>query len=454
MIIMKAPNILLILTDHFRPDVLGRRTPFLDELAKSGTRFTNAYCASPLCQPSRLSVITGLLPSQHGVCGNQGGPIHPDLRDGTFMRHLQTAGYHTAMIGKHHYLDRYGVGMDVIGDGEEVMRYGFDEVFQVVDEGEHMHNDDRYTEFLRQKGWLDRYRSAYRERAEAMGDHPFQVDDSADGFIGRKGIEFAANYNRRKPFYLNLSFIGPHPPYWHPGNVTFDAEDMTPPIGAFDTLETRQTRAHYVQKCVIIDNYVKGVVGKLRERGFLENTIIIFTSDHGDNLGDYGIWDKRYFYENCCGVPLFMTGPGIPGEERGCGPKVSRALVSQLDLYPTILGLAGIEPTPDRRRAGKDILPMVRNEPGALHDAVYAELATSAMIRTGGWKMVYDPEQGGVAYLFNLAGDAGEELNLAGNPEYDGVTRDLLEKLLSHRIRITQYTQAKEEQRYQRVRAG
>jgi arylsulfatase A-like enzyme len=149
-----------------------------------------------------------------------------------------------------------------------------------------------------------------------------------------------------------------------------------------------------------------------------------------------------------------MAGPGIPAEERGCGPRVSKSLITHLDLYPTILALAGAERKLERQRTGRDILPLLHNEPDSLHDAVYAELATSAMIRTAGWKMVFDPEQGGIVYLFNLSVDSLEEQNLAGVPAYDGIAKGLLERLLSHRIRFTQYTQAKEEQRYQHVRAG
>ena len=114
------PNIILILTDHFRPDAVGTSTPTLLSLAKKGIEFANAYCASPLCQHARASIITGKFPSQHGICGNQADPIHPDLRATTFMRNLQELGYYTALIGKHHFLDRFGLGMDVTADDEQI----------------------------------------------------------------------------------------------------------------------------------------------------------------------------------------------------------------------------------------------------------------------------------------------------------------------------------------------
>ena len=463
---MNKPNIILIMTDHFRPDALGKHTPNLMQLAASGTRFTNAYCAAPLCQPSRLSIITGLFPSQHGVCGNMGGPVRPDLRDSTFMHHLQKAGYYTAMVGKHHYLDRYGIGMDVTEDREEICRYGFDHVFQVVDDAENLHNTDRYSLYLKERGLLEKFKQAFEENALSRppGPHPFGEDDSADGFIGRNGIEFIDRFREEKPFYLNLSFIGPHPPYWYVGKPTIRPEDVPAPICAPDTEVTRIIRARYLEKCALIDRYVGRLMKTLDERGLKENTVVIFTSDHGDNLGDYGIWEKRYFYENCCGVPFVMAGPGIPREERMFGLRVSKALVSHVDLYPTMLNLAGVDPGSDFRRTGKDIVGMVggvraagvraSGASGGLHSAVFSELSTSLMIHKGNWKMVFDPEQGGITYLFNLLIDPEERENLAGRAGYEGTTRMLMERMLAHRIGMTQYTQEKEEQRLQKVRVG
>ncbi len=307
----KGPNIILIMTDHFRRDALGKSTPNLMALAGTGTRFENAYCATPLCGPSRISIITGMYPSATGVCGNQADPIHPDLRDDTFMGHLQETGYYTAMIGKHHYIDSYGLGVDVTKNDEELRRYGFDTVFQVHDDGENGHNDDEYTHDLKRRGKLEAFRSALKKGGVR---HPFDdPDDTADGFIGVNGIRFVEEYGEDRPFYLNLSFIGPHPPLWHPGELGHDPEDMPPPLGAPDEPSARLKRAHYMDKCALIDGYVGRLVNALKERGLFENTVIIFTSDHGDCLGDYEIWDKRYFYESSVGVPSFFADPGFRG---------------------------------------------------------------------------------------------------------------------------------------------
>jgi choline-sulfatase len=444
------PNIVLILADQLRRDALEAWMPNLVQLAgESGTRFANAYCASPLCQPGRVSLVTGMYPSQTGVCGNQSEPVPATLRDDTFMHHLQEAGYFTALIGKHHFIDRYGIAMDLAGDDAEIGRYGFDRVFQVAVDGQA--TEDEYSHYLREKGLHEEYWEAEHRSARACGPHPLPVGESADGFIALNGIRFIEEHARGQPFYLNLSFVGPHPPYWHPGELYVDPDRVPGPIGVPDTLATRERRAHYMQKCRLIDDLVARFVGALAQHGLLDNTVVIFTSDHGDNLGDFGIWDKRFFYEASAGVPMLILGRGVPRQTRGNGPRVSKLLVSHLDLYPTVLALAGVDMPRDRRRPGIDLLSQLAGSPRDRHSAVFAELATSAMIRTANWKLVFDPEQGGVQHLYNMVVDPMEQHNLAGVAGYESVTLELVQQLLASRIMRTQYTHVKEEQRLQRV---
>jgi len=381
-------------------------------------------------------------------------PIADTWRDDTFMHHLRREGYHTELIGKHHFIDRYGVEMDVTADDDEIGRYGFDHACQVVDCGENLHNDCRYTHYLRERGLLDKYRRSQKEQAWKCGDYPFPEEDSEDGFIGRKGCELVEEYDGAAPFYLNLSFVGPHPPYWHPGKLHHSADKMLRPKGESDSESVSLRRAHYMDKCSLIDRYVGRLVEALEQRGMMDNTHIIFTSDHGDNLGDYGIWDKRFFFEQSAGVPLIMAGPQIPRGARGLTGKKSKALVSHVDLYPTILKIAGADAAPLERRPGRDVLAMLHDQPHALRSAAFSQLGTAVMIRTANWKLVFDPEQGGVQHLFNMVTDPSEEANLAGATGYEHVAADLIQSILSHHIRLTQYTHDKEEQRVQRIRVG
>jgi choline-sulfatase len=215
----------------------------------------------------------------------------------------------------------------------------------------------------------------------------------------------------------------------------------------------RRARAQYFGRVLLIDHYVGKIVATLERKGIVENTLIVFTADHGDNIGDYGIFDKRYFYEQSVGVPLIMAGPGLTLNPRlgGC---ICRALVSGVDLYPTFLHGAGISDRHGKAsRDGLSLLDMANDTlDGGLRDAVFSELGTLMMIRDANWKLVYDAEQGGVQYLFNLRRDPEELENLAGCAGYEAVEKRYVERLLSRLIRMTHFTQQKERQRLQRVR--
>lgn len=453
---IKPPNIILIQVDQMRPDHLNNKMPVLMNLANNGVVFTHAYTASPLCQPSRTSIITGLYASQTKIYGNQTGPVSDQLRDETFMNKLQGAGYYTALIGKHHFIDRYAMGIDVVKeDSAEIKRYGINYLVQCLDVGEHIPNLDKteniddYIYYLKKNGLLNKYFAEVNDGIHT-GHHPLKPDDSEDGFIGNQACNFITNYNRNVPFYLNVSFIGPHPPYMVAGEFKAKPEDTEAPICASSNLATSKKRAIYEDMCTHIDSYIGKIVDALKNKGLSDNTVILFVSDHGDNLGDYGIWDKRYFYEQSVGVPMIISGKGIPGRDVRFGSIISKALVSTLDIYPTILSIAGVDIS-GINRPGRNLLEIISNKPYSFRDAVYSELGTCSMIRTAKWKMVFDPEQGGVCYLFNLISDTKETNNLAGVSGYETITAELTAKLLSRYISMTQSTQSKEQIRLQKV---
>lgn len=451
------PNIVLIQVDQMRPDHLSKM-PELMKLANDGVVFDNAYTASPLSQPSRTSIITGLYPSKTGVYGNQTGPISEDLRENTFMNKLQDSGYYTALIGKHHYIDRWAVGIDVVEkDKEEIKKYGFDRVIQCLDILEHFPNQDRtenvddYIYYLKNKNLYDTYVNEYGKNA-SNGIHPLSSENTEDGFIGSKAEEFILKYENEAPFYLNVSFIGPHPPYVVPEEFRkTDPEKTADPILAIPNNNLKKRRAVYIDMCVQIDTYIGKIRKALDKKNLLENTLIIFVSDHGDNLGDYGIWDKRFFYEQSVGIPMVIHGSGITGSNVRFGSIRSKALVSTLDIYPTILSVAGIDIS-NINRPGRNLIDVINEKQSAFRNAIYSELGTSVMVRTAKWKLVFDPEQGGTRYLYNLISDPDEKNNLAGIAGYENITSELTNLLLSRYITSFQSTQPKEQLRLQKVR--
>lgn len=450
---MKRPHLLLLLTDQMRPDALAQaRTPNLDALAARGVRFDNAYCAAPLCQPSRACLVTGRYPTQHGVCGNMHEPISPQERRDTYPSHLQRAGYHTAMIGKHHYVDRWAVGLDVLQDDGDLQGFGYDHVWQVVDD--HLHNQDRYTRYLQEIGKLARFQTMIQSRA--YDPDALQPDEFDDGYIGTSAAQFIEAYNQDAPLYLQVGFLGPHPPYWvpNPYAAMYDPDQVQPPLAVEDPKQIariRRARAQYLGRVSLIDHYVGRICAALETKGMLEDTLIVLTADHGDLIGDYGIFDKRHFFQPSVCVPLIMAGPGVEINPR-LGGRICRELVSGVDLYPTFMHSAGCENRLGAgEREGLSLLDLANNH-GRRRDAVYSELGTMMMVRDANWKLVYDAEQDGVQYLFNLRRDPHELDNLAGVAGYEPIEKRYTERLLSRLIRLTHHTHDKERERLQRVR--
>jgi choline-sulfatase len=265
-------------------------------------------------------------------------PINTELREDTYPNHLRRAGYRTSLVGKHHWIDNYGLFRDVKDDDELIRRYGFDDVLQVLDEMEGvLFNEDELTSHLRNVGRLEQYREQAKKQANRAGPFEMPESDYADRFIADHACRWLKEEAPHdQPWYLNVSFVGPHPPLWHPGDCDLAPEDVPLfVVGAEKTPMLSQKRAHFLQKCILIDRYIGNVLAALDARGQRENTLIVFTSDHGDMLGDFGIWDKRHFNEQSIGVPLIMAGPGVPRGDRDLGGQIRRDLVSHLDLYPT-----------------------------------------------------------------------------------------------------------------------
>ncbi len=445
-------NILFILCDQMRADAL-QYAPNVRALADRGATFSNCYTAAPLCQPARACMATGRFPTEHGVCGNMNEPVPEKMREDTYMSRLQDAGYRTALIGKHHFLDRFNVGMDVTDDDETVQGFGLDDVWQVVDIYESFHNDDRFTAWLSELGRLDRW----RERAQSQGQQFYrqlEPEQTVDGFIGECALEYIGGHDADTPLYLNVGFVGPHPPYWAPGEYAerFDPDEMPTPKGVDDPDEVariQRRRALYAGAVALIDDYVGRLVDALEEREMLDDTLIVFAADHGDMIGDFGITDKRWFYEESVTVPMVIAGPGVEPDPR-LGGITCRNPVSNVDLYPTFLQAAGLD-SADESREGLSLLDAAADR-GPRRERVFSELGTIMMVRDASHKLVYDAEQGGVIQLFDLRRDPDELDNLAGVPGYEAVEQRLTEALLTRLIRLTHHTHEKEQNRVQRVR--
>jgi choline-sulfatase len=439
----QQPNILFILTDQQRPDSLGAygatlpATPNLDALAAESVVFDNCYVQNPLCCPSRYSILTGRYPHAHGVISNWYAP-HP--WETSFAHRLSRAGYRTGAIGKMHLTPWH----DLFGfDGRIIAEAKF-----------HVSCPDDYARFLEKHGWS-------RAKLYDVGTEQYVQDCTAvkskvpedlhvDGFVGRAACEYVRR--AEEPFCLMVGFLGPHNPYDPP--APFDAmftdadlparnmaegEVQRKPREAYDyinnnlkwpfktdELTERQLRlvwAYYLGCCAHIDARVGRIIEALKERGLYEDTVILFTSDHGDLLGDHGLVYKQCFYEQSVRAPLIWHAP-----ERFAAGR-SAAMVESIDIFNTLCELGGASPGPGRH--GLSILPLLDDPSrrGSHREAAFSENYFGTMVRQENWKMVYYP---GKPYgeLYDLASDAQEQDNLWEKLDDSPVKRRLKDLLL------------------------
>ena len=457
------PNIVVIQADQMAAQALGAygdtaaRTPNIDGLAETGAVFDRAYCNTPLCAPSRASMMTGQMPSELG-CYDNGHDFAASAP--TFAHHLRTAGYHTALVGRMHF-----IGPD--------QHHGFEQRLTTDVYPADMDMVPDWTRDLKKR--LQWYHDADSVFTAGVSTATVQQDfDDEVGFRSLRHLNDRVRVNRDAghdvPFLMVSSFIHPHDPYepprehWDrfadvdipaPHHPQVPSETQDPhshrlrQMSGFDqrdpgSEEVRRARRSYYAAVSYIDDHV----GRIRERlellGLLENTVIIVTSDHGDMLGEKGLWYKMSPYEESSRVPLIVYGPEhLVPSGRYANP------VSLLDLMPTLLELAEAptaQPGAESDGAGRhktpramSLLEAARQEADGRagpedRDVVIEYLAEGTQrpqltLVRGQYKYVLcpgDPDQ-----LFDLHADPHELHNVAAEAEYAEVARRLREELQS-----------------------
>ena len=425
---MTRPNIVLIMADQLAPHFTGTyghplvRTPNLDALAARGTRFDAAYCNSPLCAPSRASFMTGQLVSRLGAYDNAS-----DFAASvpTFAHYLRQAGYRTCLAGRMHF-----VGPDQL--------HGFEErVTTDVYPADFAWVPDWHNAGERIDRWYHNMESVF-EAGSAVTTFQIEYDEEVAFAARRRLMKYACDQDG--PFALVASFMNPHDPYvalpefWdmyahdeidmpRTDAMAVDRDPFSVRVrdgigaGTVDPSPAAVARARrgYYANVSYIDSKIGEIVRTISEIGQLDNTIFIVTSDHGDMLGERGLWYKMSFFEHSARVPLVMAGPGI-----ATGTVDSPC--SLVDLLPTMLDFASVPDMPlGQPLDGRSLAPMARGG-GEDHGDVFAEYCaemTAApvfMIRRGAYKYVHcddDPPQ-----LYNLEDDPMEHRNLVGDPDH------------------------------------
>ena len=434
----ERPNVILIMTDQHRADCLGVNahplvsTPHLDSLAADGTNFSCAYTACPSCVPARAVLMTGQTPWHTGVLGmGQGQRGMRSDYSHTMPGELAAAGYHTQLVGKMHFrppralngfhhtiLDEHPEGGDFKSDYQEWFE-------------EHAPAGVRMREHLRD--W------------NSMDARPFSLPEwlHPTNWTVRESIRFLERRDPGKPFFLVVSLIRPHSPYdppqhfwdmyadrdipapvvgdWaHVHDVPDEARDITAWRGKRTPDEERRARIGYYGSVSHIDNQVGNLLTQLKAKGLYHNSLIMFTSDHGDMLGDHNLWRKTYAYEASARIPLIVKLPSGMGAPRGSTCDRPAEL---RDLMPTALDVAGVDipSTVD----GISLRTACRGE-SALRDYIHGEHCTcygtvqeNQFVTDGKRKYIWFPRTGSEQF-FDLEQDPDELHDLAQDAERAG----------------------------------
>ena len=424
---MQAKNLLVLMSDEHNPRMLGSarhptvQTPNLDALAAAGTTFNTAYCNSPICVPSRASFATGRYVHEIGAWDNA-APFTGSAGASWGHRLLEN-GHAVTTVGKLHYRNT----ADDIGFPDQRIpmhvMHGIGDVFGCI----------------RANMPVTRYQLGHVDHAGDTDSEYIRYDTA----IATEAVRWLQTEapTHDKPWCLFVSFTLPHFPFaapeHHQRRYRLDDIDlpiawspdqwpMHPPLDAFRAARVqtaddvrsqdaiRRARLVYYAMCSFVDELIGDVLGALDDAGLADDTRIVYTSDHGETLGDYGLWGKCVMYDSAAGVPLILAGPDVPAGHAVDCP------VSLVDLAPTIMTGVGIEPAPeDTDLPGSDLWSFAAGDAPAdrtVFSEYHATGAASAayMLRDRRWKYVHwvghDPQ------LFDMQADPHELTNLAGQP--------------------------------------
>jgi choline-sulfatase len=437
------PNILFVMVDQLAAQYLPAyghkvvKTPNIDRLAREGVVFEQCYSSSPLCAPARATVMSGLLSSRTGVFDN--AAEFPSATP-TFAHYLRRQGYRTCLSGKMHF-----VGPDQLHGYEERLTtdiYPADFGWTPDWSKPHERID-----------WWYHNMTSVKQAGIAEITNQLEYDDEV-AFLARRKIFDYARYERDTPFCLQVSFTHPHDPYaarakyW---NLYKDSDIDMPAVGAealanmdphsqrlYDMSamqdyevnedDIRSSRHGYYANISYVDDLIGGLMGTLETCGILDETVIVLTSDHGDFLGERGLWYKMSFRDPAARVPLMVWAPKRFKPRRVSEP------VTIADIAPTLSAIGG---TVELARAvdGRNLLPLLEgaaeNRQGTAWGEYCAEGAISPMymLRRGQWKYIWcavDPDQ-----LFDMQADPLEQVNLAAHADHAAMVNGFREEVIA-----------------------
>lgn len=423
------PNVLMICTDHWAAEHLGFAgnpailTPGLNEIASCGVRYTNAYSECPVCVPARRTLMTGMTPRSHGDRIFNDQLTFPKVK--TLAQAFRDAGYQADAVGKLHVHPQRD-------------RIGFDSVL-LDDEGRPQWGTlDDYDIYLGDEGF------AGRQFDHGMSNNqyhwrPWHLDEQhhATAWAGRMMARTIKRRDPNKPAFWYLGFRHPHPPLVPPqayvdlyrnieldepylgewakdesdkGDLPFAVQALQARTNLYSDAQLAEAKRAFYALCTQIDHQIRYLIGTLRLEGLLDDTIVLFTSDHGDMLGNHGMVAKRIFYESSANIPMIL----MPNKDnpRFTPGSVDDRLVGIADIMPTLLDLCDIA-VPET----VDGESMINSDRQYIYGECGEDDHATRMIRDQQWKLIWYPV-GNHFQLFNMMDDPHEMTNLADDPTY------------------------------------
>jgi len=445
----KPKNVLFIVADDLNCDLQCYgdkqvKTPNIDALAAAGTRFENAYCQYPLCSPSRSSFLTGRRPNVTKVHTNPRAgrfstdytQLSPHLRDAipetvTMPQLFKQNGYQVARIGKlYHYGVPGQIGTSGLDDKESW-------AFVVNPAGRDKAEENKI--FTLTPG-------SYGGTLSWLSSEGTDLEQT-DGLTATSAISLMEEY-KDKPFFLAVGFYRPHTPYVAPKKY-FEAnpasEIKLPQLSADDKSRTpaaafasakkeqetmddnlrREAIQAYHASIAYMDAQVGRVVDGLKKLGLAENTVIVFTSDHGYHMYEHGLWQKMSLFENSARVPLVIVDPQATAKG-----KSSAALSELVDIYPTVADLCGLK-APEYLD-GKSLKPVLSDATKTVKDEAYTQCRQGYSVRTARWRFTSWNDGKAGEQLYDMIADPRETTNLAADPQHEKIVGELREKLRAY----------------------
>ncbi|MBN2473323.1 MAG: arylsulfatase [Pirellulales bacterium] len=446
----RRPNIVFLMGDQHRGDCLGADgnraiiTPNLDRLAKEGAHFRCAYTSVPSCTPARAGILTGLSPWHHGMLGySRVAPRYPR----EMPRMLRDAGYYTLGIGKMHFHPQRNT-------------HGYHKT--LLDESGRVESKEFLSDYRK---WFRSVAPNLNPDATGIGwnDHrakPYVLPERLHPtcWTGAEAVRFLQSYRGAEPFLLKVSFARPHSPYDAPPRWWKRYEGVELPervVGDWAARHAQhgkpygnnlwqgdlgpekppQARQGYYGNVSLIDEQIGRILEVLQQRGEFENTLIVYTADHGDMLGDHHLWRKTYGYEPSARIPMLLRwGDGFCAADRG---QVLRQPVELRDLLPTYLDAAGIDYDPSLFD-GRSMLEVIRGKAESWREYIDLEHATCYApennwtgLTDGRIKYIYYAPDGR-QQMFDLEKDPGETRDLSAEPEHQETLRTWRRRMIDH----------------------